>query len=66
MPAIAPAKHDIRFAWLLAIVGTLAAFLVFAPLGVALALGLTVYTLQAAWTTQHKWKNGLDRPGAPR
>jgi hypothetical protein len=61
VPAIAPAKHDIRFAWLLAVVATLAAFLVFAPLGIALALGLTAYALHAAWTAKHKWNTGLNQ-----
>ncbi len=61
MPAIATAKRDIRFAWLLAIVATIAAFLVFAPLGTALALGLTAYALHAAWTARHKWRTSPSR-----
>jgi len=43
-------EHDIHFGRLLAIVGTLAAFLVFVPLGVVLAVGFTAYALYARST----------------
>jgi len=45
------AKRDIRFVWLLAIVSTLVAILVFLPLGVALALGFAAYAVHRRLTT---------------
>lgn len=59
MSATTLAKRDIRFVWLLAIVATLVAILVFMPLGVVLALGFTAYAVHGRLT---RWGSAKMQP----